>query len=89
MIIRSLLGIAEVEIDKRNDLFALAEGVHSHGVVSGIQQKRSWYQFRSQSSETEESFTETVRIMFGSLIEQREEWDRHCFDCSWSDFPFL
>ena len=74
MIIGSLLGIAKVEIDIRANMFALAQGVHSHRVVSGIQQKRSRFQFRSQSPETEESFTETVRIMFGNLIEQRKEW---------------
>ena len=38
LVIGDILGPAEVEINERNDRFPLAELVHSHGVMSRIQQ---------------------------------------------------
>ena len=41
MVIRSFLGVTQVEIDVGGDMITLAEGVHGHRVMSRVQQKRS------------------------------------------------
>ena len=38
MKVRCLFGIAQVEIDVRGNVFALAEGIHGHGVVSRVKE---------------------------------------------------
>ena len=40
VVIRSLPGIPQVEIDVGGDMFTLTQGVHGHRVMSRVQQKR-------------------------------------------------
>lgn len=73
MVVRGLLGIAEVKVNERSNVFTLAQGIHGHGIVSGIKEERSRLQIRQESPEAEEGFTKSVRIMLGSRVKERKE----------------
>ena len=39
MVVRGLFGIAEIKINERCNVFTLAQGIHGHGIVSGIKEE--------------------------------------------------
>ena len=41
VVIRSFPGVTQVEIDEWDNMFTLAQGIHGHGVMSRVQEKRS------------------------------------------------
>lgn len=73
MVVRGLFGIAQIEINEGRNVFMLAQRIHGHGIVSGIQEQRSGVQAGQESAEAKEGFAKAMRIMLGSRIEKREE----------------
>ena len=60
VVIGSLFGVAEVEINERLNMFALTKLVHSHRIMSGVQKQLVEIQGRSVGAETKECFAKTM-----------------------------
>ena len=73
MVVGGLFGIAHIEINEGRNVFALAQRIHSHGIVGRIEEQRSGLQAGQESAEAKEGFAKAMRIMLGSRIEDRKE----------------
>lgn len=60
VVIGCLFRIAEVEVNKRLDVFTLAKLVHRHRIMGGVQEQLAGFQGRSVSAEAKEGFAKTV-----------------------------
>jgi len=73
VIISGFPGVSQVKVDIWDDVLALTETVHGHGVMSGIEEQGNRLEIRSQSTEAEECFAEAMGIMHGCAIKVWKE----------------
>ncbi len=68
VVVICLFGVAGVEVNEGLNMLTLAKLVHSHRVMSRVQEQLAGFQGRSISAEAKKRFTKAVRIMFGSWV---------------------
>ena len=64
MIIVGFLSVAEIQINKRHNVFLSAKTIHRHRIMGGIKEQLIRHEMGSKSAVTEERFTKAVRIVF-------------------------